>query len=52
VPGLLASSPRIPVKEEISSRRLMLGGAAAASALGAVFFVVWSLRRKNANLPG
>jgi hypothetical protein len=52
VPGLLASSPVIPISNEISTRRLLLGGAAAAAILGAGLFLAWSLRRKNANLPG
>lgn len=51
-PGLLASSPRIPISKEISSRRLLLGAAGAAALLGAGLFVTWSLRRKNANLHG
>ena len=51
VPGLLASSPRIPIKEELSRRKLMLGGVAAAAGLGAVMLLIWSLKRKNANLP-
>ncbi len=48
VPGLLAASPRIPIKAEAPSRNLLLG---AAAALGAAVFLFWSLRRKNANLP-
>ncbi len=51
VPGLLASSPRIPIKEDLPMRKILLGAAAAAAALGAAFFISWSLRRKNANLP-
>lgn len=51
VPGLLVSSPRIPISNEISSRRLLLGGAAAAVILGVGLFLAWSLRRKNGNLP-
>lgn len=51
VAGLLASSPRIPIKEEIPMRKILLGAAAVAAALGAAFFISWSLRRKNANLP-
>ena len=46
--GLLASSPVIPIKEEVSARKLLAGGAAAVVAL---LLVGWSLRRKNANLP-
>lgn len=48
VPGLLASTPRIPIKEEVSRRTLALGGAAT---LAAVILLIWSLRRKNARLP-
>ncbi len=49
VPGLLASSPRIPIQEELPSRKLMIGGGAA---LLIVAFIVWSLSKKSATLPG
>ena len=51
VPGLLAASPLIPIQKEIPTRKLVLGGVAAACALGAAFFISWSLKRKNGNLP-
>ncbi|MCM2303057.1 MAG: hypothetical protein NDJ72_00020 [Elusimicrobia bacterium] len=47
VPGLLASTPRIPIKKEASPRALAFGGLAT---LGAVILLIWSLRRKNARL--
>ena len=52
VPGMLAASPRIPISEEISSFGLALWGAGAAVVLVAMLFLDWSLRRKNATLPG
>jgi len=51
VPGLLASTPRIPIKKELPSRGLVVGTAAIVLLLGAGL-AAWSLRRKNANLPG
>jgi hypothetical protein len=51
VPGLLASTPRIPIKKEFPSRRLLLGGFAAIAALAAAGLLRWSLKRKNARLP-
>lgn len=48
VPGLLASSPRIPIKKEVPRRTLAIGMLAT---LAAVIFLIWSLRRKNARLP-
>ena len=52
VPGLLAGTPRIPIKEEFPTRRLALAAIAAAAAVGAVVLLLWSRGRKNANLPG
>jgi hypothetical protein len=52
VKGLLASTPRIPIKKEFPSRRLVLGVLAAAAALAAAGLLRWSLRRKNASLQG
>ena len=51
VAGLLASSPRIPIKEDIPLRKILLGAAGVAATFGAALFISWSLRRKNANLP-
>lgn len=48
VAGLLASSPLIPIEDEIPLRKLLLG---AGAVLGALVLLGWSLRRKNANLP-
>ncbi|MCM2305194.1 MAG: hypothetical protein NDJ72_10855 [Elusimicrobia bacterium] len=51
VPGLLASTPKIPIEKELPLRKAALGVAAAAAAFGAFLLLRWSLRRKNANLP-
>jgi len=51
VPGLLASTPKIPIKKEFLSRKVLLGGAAAVALLGSVVLIGWSLKRKNANVP-
>ncbi len=51
VPGLLASTPMIPIKREIPSRKLALGAVAAALALAAAFLISWSMKAKNAILP-
>lgn len=51
VPGLLAASPSIPIKEEVPTRTFVLGAVAAAAALGAVVLMSWSRSRKNARLP-
>lgn len=47
VPGLLASTPRIPLKKETGGRKLAFGGAAV---LAVVAFLAWSARRKNGRL--
>ena len=52
VPGLLAATPDIPIKEDGRPRGLALGAFAAIAGLGAAALLIWSLRRKNANLPG
>lgn len=50
VPGLVASSPRIPIPEEIpSSRKYLIAGTLA---LVAVALFGWSMSRKNGTLPG
>ncbi len=51
VPGLLASTPRIPIEKEWPVRKILLGVSAVAAALGAVGLLSWSAKRKNANLP-
>lgn len=51
VPGLLASTPMIPIKGGITSRTLALGAVAAVLALAAAFLISWSVKRKNAILP-
>ncbi len=48
VPGLLAATPTIPIKEEVPTRKLLYG---AAAVVGVMLLIGWSLRRKNANLP-
>ncbi|MBI2387740.1 MAG: hypothetical protein HYV14_17265 [Elusimicrobia bacterium] len=48
VPGLLASTPRIPIEKPLPARKLALWGLAA---LGAVVLLAWSLRRKTGRLP-
>ena len=50
VPGLLASTPAIPIKQEVPRRKLLLGAFAAAAGLFAVALLVWSRGRKNASL--
>ena len=52
VPGLLASTPRIPIRKEFPARKALLGAAAVAAALGSAFLLRWSMRRKNASLHG
>jgi len=47
VPGLLASTPRIPIEKQGPSRKLVLGVFAALAALAAAGLVTWSLKRKN-----
>lgn len=51
VPGLLASTPRIPIEKELPVKKIALGATAVAAALGAVGLLAWSAKRKNANLP-
>jgi len=48
VPGLLASTPRIPIKRELPTRKLLLGAAAAMLAVLAAALISWSLKKKNA----
>ncbi len=50
VAGLVKASPAIDIPESAGRRGLPLAGIAAAAAVLA--FIAWSLRRKNANLPG
>ncbi len=52
VPGMLAATPRIPVKDEGPSNKQLLIGVAAGAGIGGIFLIVWSLKRKNATLPG
>lgn len=51
LPGLLASTPKIPIKKQFPARKLALGAVAAALALTVAFLISWSVRRKNAILP-
>lgn len=48
---LLKSSPVIPIKSDFAFRKYLLPLGAGAGLLG-VILLVWSLRRKNANLGG
>ncbi len=48
VPGLLASTPRIPIKKELPTRTLLLGAAALMLAVLAAALISWSLKKKNA----
>lgn len=51
VPKLLASSPVIPIKTDFNVRSLLLPLGAGCGLLGAVL-LIWSVRRKNANVHG
>lgn len=48
---LLKSTPVIPIKNELSLRKYLLPLGAGCGLLG-VILLVWSLRRKNANVGG
>lgn len=50
VPGLLASTPRIPMRKEFASRKLVIGAGAGVFAL--LLLAAWSLRRKNGSVHG
>lgn len=51
VPGLLSSTPVIPIKKAWPVRPVVLGGAALVFLLSVTGLIAWSRRRKNANLP-
>jgi hypothetical protein len=47
VPGLVAKTPAIPINQETSSKKMILGIVAAVCAVGAVALLLWSAKRKN-----